>query len=85
VHIAAHQQRVERDERNAVNNPKLILADEPTGNVDSKASAEILNLLRQLNREWEITLLLVTHDVGFAAQADRVLHLRDGGLLETEN
>lgn len=67
--------------RALINTPKLILADEPTGNVDSKAGEEILHRLRRLNRELGITIVLVTHDEALATQADRVVHLRDGMLL----
>lgn len=69
--------------RALINNPKLILADEPTGNLDSKASVEILNLLRQLNRELGVTLFLVTHNLELAAHADRILRLRDGRVLNS--
>lgn len=64
--------------RALVNHPKLILADEPTGNLDSAGGAEIISLLRQLNREQELTVVLVTHDAAIAAQADRVVRLQDG-------
>lgn len=66
--------------RALVNHPKVILADEPTGNVDSKAGQEIVDLLRRLNRELGLTVVLVTHDVALAAQADRMVHLHDGKL-----
>ena len=58
--------------------PELILADEPTGNLDSRSSAEVLALLRELSRSQEQTVLMVTHDPGAAAIADRVVFLRDG-------
>jgi len=67
--------------RALIHTPRLILADEPTGNLDSQSSQEILSLLRRLNREQGITLVLVTHDATVAAQADRVVHLRDGRLV----
>lgn len=66
--------------RALVNHPRLILADEPTGNVDSKVGQEIVDLLRRLNRELGLTVVLVTHDVALAAQADRMVALRDGRL-----
>ena len=68
--------------RALVNSPKLILADEPTGNLDSASGEEIIALLRQLNREQGLTLVLVTHDDSIAAQADRIVHLQDGRLDE---
>jgi len=64
--------------RALVNDPAIILADEPTGNLDSKTGEDVLRLLLDLNRERGLTLLLVTHDAGIAARAGRILHLRDG-------
>ena len=64
--------------RALVARPAIILADEPTGNVDSATGAEIMALLRRLNREQGVTLLLVTHDAEAAAFAGRIVHLRDG-------
>jgi putative ABC transport system ATP-binding protein len=58
--------------------PELILADEPTGNLDSRSSSEILALVRELSRTHDQTVLMVTHDPGAAAIADRVVFLRDG-------
>jgi predicted ABC-type transport system involved in lysophospholipase L1 biosynthesis ATPase subunit len=68
--------------RALINSPSLILADEPTGNLDTKIGEEIMQLLRQLYWEEGLTVLLVTHDAAIAAQADRVLHLKDGRLVE---
>lgn len=64
--------------RALINTPKVILADEPTGNLDSRAGAEIVALLRQLNREQEVTVLVATHNETVAQAADRVVRLRDG-------
>ena len=63
--------------RALVNNPKIILADEPTGNLDSKSGTEIINLFHQLHKEGR-TIVLVTHDMDLAKQAERIIIIRDG-------
>jgi ABC-type lipoprotein export system ATPase subunit len=67
--------------RALVARPRLVLADEPTGNLDTATSAEILRLLRTLNASERLTILVVTHDADVARQMDRVLLMRDGGLV----
>jgi putative ABC transport system ATP-binding protein len=62
--------------------PDLMLADEPTGNLDSQTGAQIADLLFQLQREQGVSLLMVTHDPGLAARCDRQLWLENGGLVE---
>ena len=64
--------------RALVNRPSLVLADEPTGNLDSERTAEVLALLRQLNREANQTFILVTHDAEVGEACDRVVRMRDG-------
>jgi len=64
--------------RALINNPPLVLADEPTGALDSHTSEEILRLFQQLNAEETITIVLVTHDPGVASHAKRTIHIRDG-------
>jgi putative ABC transport system ATP-binding protein len=66
--------------RALVNNPQVLLADEPTGNLDSATSREILAVIRTFNRQRGQTVVMVTHDTSLADQADRVVHLRDGKL-----
>ncbi len=70
--------------RALVNNPQLILADEPTGNLDSSTGAEVMSLLRALNTESDVTLIVVTHDPEVASYANRIVHLRDGGIAKIE-
>ena len=67
--------------RAIVNNPSIIMADEPTGNLDSKVGQEIMNLLLSLNRDLGTTLIIITHDRKVAEQTQRVIRLKDG-LLE---
>jgi putative ABC transport system ATP-binding protein len=64
--------------RALVNDPAIILADEPTGNLDTKSGHEIMELLLSLNREQGTTLIIVTHDSDVAANTQRVVHIRDG-------
>ncbi len=64
--------------RALANNPAMLLADEPTGNLDSKTSVEIMELFQRLNREQGITIVFVTHDPETAAYCQRVIHVRDG-------
>jgi ABC-type lipoprotein export system ATPase subunit/ABC-type lipoprotein release transport system permease subunit len=70
--------------RALVNNPNIILADEPTGNLDTSTGSEVMFLLRDLNRERGVTLIIVTHDPEVAAYADRIVHLRDGEINQIE-
>ena len=64
--------------RALVAEPALVLADEPTGNLDSRASEEIADLLRQVSNEWGRAVVMVTHDSRVAAHADRIIYLKDG-------
>ncbi len=68
--------------RALVNKPSIVIGDEPTGNLDSKASENIYELLRQLNREHNQTFILVTHDERMAAKTDRIIRLVDGRVAE---
>ena len=64
--------------RAIVHRPSVILCDEPTGNLDSKTSAEVLTLLKRLNSEQDTTFLIVTHDANIATLCDRVIQMDDG-------
>lgn len=68
--------------RALVNNPRIIFADEPTGNLDSNTGAVVEDILFALNREHGITLIVVTHDEDLAARCDRRIHIRDGRIVE---
>ena len=70
--------------RALVGEPSLILADEPTGNLDSKNSQEIINLLKLSNQKYNQTLIIITHDENIALQADRVLAIEDGRIIRDE-
>jgi putative ABC transport system ATP-binding protein len=77
------QQRVSIG-RALINSPALVLADEPTGNLDSKNSADIIELLRMSNKRYNQTLILVTHDQQTALKADRVITIEDGHITRDE-
>jgi lipoprotein-releasing system ATP-binding protein len=64
--------------RALVNHPKLILADEPTGNLDSENSATIYKIFREINQQYKTTFLIVTHDHNIASQTDRIIEIHDG-------
>jgi macrolide transport system ATP-binding/permease protein len=70
--------------RALINAPSLLLADEPTGNLDTKTSHEIMETLCSLNREQGVTIVLVTHEADIAAYADRIVTMRDGGIVSDE-
>lgn len=67
--------------RALANKPEILFADEPTGNLDGQMGRLVIDLLRELNRELGVTLVLVTHDLGVAEQAERIIHLTDGKIL----
>ena len=77
------QQRVSIG-RALFNKPGVILADEPTGNLDSRNSAEIIALLRKSNRERNQTMLIITHDESIACQCDRIITISDGKIIKDE-
>ena len=70
--------------RSMVNQPSLILLDEPTGAVDTETAQQLVDLLKRLNREDQVTIVLVTHDVDIAGQASRQIRLKDGKVLTDE-
>lgn len=78
------QQRVSIG-RALITKPSVILADEPTGNLDSKSSEEIINLLKKLNKQYNQTILMITHNTDIAKCADRIIRLNDGKIVGEEN
>ena len=67
-----------------ITNPAIVLADEPTGNLDSKASEEILELLKLSNKKYNQTIIMITHNLELASAADRIIKLEDGHIVKTD-
>ena len=65
-----------------ITNPTIVLADEPTGNLDSKASDEIVELLKKSNRDYKQTIIMITHDMEIAKHADRIIKIEDGKIVK---
>lgn len=70
--------------RALVNNPEIVLCDEPTGNLDSETGREILSLITKMNKESKVTFIIVTHDINVANICDRIITLKDGKILKDE-
>jgi putative ABC transport system ATP-binding protein len=66
------------------NNPDIILADEPTGNLDTKTGKDITDILRKLNKEFGVTLILITHEKFIAKVAERIIYLKDGKIIKED-
>lgn len=67
--------------RALINNPAIVLADEPTGNLDSKSSEDIVNLLKKANKKYNQTIIMITHDLDIAKEADRIIKIEDGKIV----
>jgi putative ABC transport system ATP-binding protein len=80
LNLSGGQQQRVAIARALMNDPKIILADEPTANLDSKTGVEVFNLLTLLAREFKRTIILVTHNPELAAATDRAIHIRDGAI-----
>ena len=65
-----------------INRPKLLLADEPTGNLDSKNSKQIMKILKFYNKKYKQTIIMITHDVSLVKEADRVITMSDGKIIK---
>ena len=70
--------------RSLVNNPAIIMADEPTGNLDSQSGEEIMQLLLELNKDRQTTLIIVTHDPEIADLTQRIVNIRDGVVIKED-
>jgi putative ABC transport system ATP-binding protein len=71
--------------RALMNNPSIILADEPTGNLDTKTGNEVFSLLRMLSNKYDRTIIMVTHNPELAIKTDRIIYLKDGEMEREEN
>lgn len=80
--LSGGQQQRTSIARALISNPALVLADEPTGNLDTKASEDIMNLLKISNRTYNQTIIMITHDLQLAKQADRIITISDGRIVE---
>ena len=78
TNMSGGQQQRTAIARALMNNPKIILADEPTGNLDSDSTENVYNLLRDINEKMKTTFLIITHDRKIAEKADRIIEIRDG-------
>ncbi len=78
--ISGGQQQRTAIARAIINNPKIVLADEPTGNLDSKSTENIYELLRDINKEFKTTFIIITHDDRIAEKTSRIVEIEDGGI-----
>lgn len=80
--LSGGQQQRTSIARALINNPSLVLADEPTGNLDSKSSDEVMSMLKMCNQSYGQTVIMITHNLDIAKQADRVITISDGKIVE---
>ena len=79
--LSGGQQRRTSIARALINNPAILLADEPTGNLDSKSTEEIMSILKMSNRDFNQTIIMITHNLEIAKEADRIITIQDGKIL----
>lgn len=84
VNMSGGQQQRTAIARALMNNPKIILADEPTGNLDSESSETIYNIMRDINKKFNTTFIIITHDDRIAQKADRIIEIKDGRIIQDE-
>ena len=80
--LSGGQQQRTSIARALINNPSLVLADEPTGNLDSKSSEEVMSMLKMCNQRYGHTVIMITHNLDIAKQADRIITISDGKIVE---
>ena len=80
--LSSGQQQRTSIARALINNPSLVLADEPTGNLDSKSSEEVMSMLKMCNQSYGQTVIMITHNLDIAKQADRIITISDGKIVE---
>ena len=80
--LSGGQQQRTSIARTLINNPSLVLADEPTGNLDSKSSEEVMSILKMCNQSYGQTVIMITHNLDIAKQADRIITISDGKIVE---
>ena len=80
--LSGGQQQRTSIARALINNPSLVLADEPTGNLDSKSSEEVMSMLKMCNKSYGQTVIMITHNLDIAKQADRIITISDGKIVE---
>lgn len=80
--LSGGQQQRTSIARALINNPSLVLADEPTGNLDSKSSEEVMSMLKMCNQNYGPTVIMITHNLDIAKQADRIITISDGKIVE---
>lgn len=82
VNMSGGQQQRTAIARALMNNPKIILADEPTGNLDSESSETIYNIMRDINKKFNTTFIIITHNDRIAQKADRIIEIKDGRIIQ---
>lgn len=82
--LSGGQQQRTSIARALINNPAILLADEPTGNLDSKSTEEIMSILKMSNRDFNQTIIMITHNLEIAKEADRIITIQDGKILREE-